>query len=159
MKRLPVVGRKVRGTAAFLVKLAAFLYVALLGCPLKCFPILPGLDPSWGYTLHRFAGSEVKFGRDVVWTFGPLGWISAPMDMGETIRFGLIFQGAAWLSLCLLVIVPTTEAIHATGPVSKAFWINLVRCRLGRENQFMTGLAQPARNPLPNTPYTGSIFL
>ena len=37
-----------------------------------------GLDPGWMYWIHRASTDGLQWGRDVVFTYGPLGWLSQP---------------------------------------------------------------------------------
>jgi hypothetical protein len=53
--------------------LAALLLAALFAIPL--LPMLPtrGLDASWAYALNVAVANHLVFGRDLIFTFGPLG--------------------------------------------------------------------------------------
>jgi len=44
-------------------------------------------------------------GRDIAWTTGPLAYLAAPMDIGNNLAHGLIFQAAmiAILHVCCLM--------------------------------------------------------
>jgi hypothetical protein len=53
--------------------------LALLGwVPLDTSPA-PGLDPSWGGALHMAAHGDLAWGRDVAFTYGPLGFLKVPV--------------------------------------------------------------------------------
>lgn len=45
---------------------------------------LAGLDGSWMATLDHFALSDVRFGRDLVYTFGPLGFLASQSSTPDT---------------------------------------------------------------------------
>ena len=61
----------------------------------------PGLDPSWRMALGYFYENGMQFGRDVVFTYGPLGFI-----MGKT-YFGLQFWSLIVGQLVLAIISAT----------------------------------------------------
>jgi hypothetical protein len=50
------------------------LYIFFAFLPLPQGPV-PGLDPSWQYALSRAAGENLAFGRDIVFTYGKLGYL------------------------------------------------------------------------------------
>ena len=43
---------------------------------------LPGLDASWVWVVNRAAADGLVWGRDLVFTYGPLAWILEPLDLG-----------------------------------------------------------------------------
>lgn len=69
--RARLTARHRRGLAAGALGTA----VGLLGMPV--FGVAPetGLDSSWAAGLHLARAQSLGFGRDVLFTFGPLGWI------------------------------------------------------------------------------------
>src|SRR5689334_3864844 len=38
-----------------------------------------GVDPSWEMGIHRALHDDLAFGRDVIWTYGPLGFLKVPV--------------------------------------------------------------------------------
>jgi hypothetical protein len=67
-----------------------------------------GLDPSWVIGLNLFAHDGFRFGRDVIFTYGPLGWVVRPLDVGAHLLVGnwarvvlhlLLLGTALWLLL------------------------------------------------------------
>lgn len=53
--------------------------VAAASCwPPRSVAALPGLDPSWRYLLTAAHGRHLRFGHDLVFTYGPLGWLFSP---------------------------------------------------------------------------------
>jgi hypothetical protein len=64
---------------------AALLYVAVATFHTDFGPIVPGLDPSWVYAINRVSETGAVFGRDVVFTFGPLGHLLVPLDFGSNL--------------------------------------------------------------------------
>src|SRR5215468_1836408 len=65
-----------------------------------------GLDPSWVIGLNLFAHDGFRFGRDVIFTYGPLGWVVRPLEVGAHLLIGnwvrvalhlLLLGTALWL--------------------------------------------------------------
>ena len=56
-----------------------FLWMAVALIPLE--PLVPdiGLDSSWAYALNLAHVQNLTFGKDVVFTFGPLGYLFYPV--------------------------------------------------------------------------------
>lgn len=63
----------------------ALLYVAVATFPGDYRTMSPGLDPSWTYALNTLSSSGALFGRDVVFTFGPLGYLLNPQHVGTNL--------------------------------------------------------------------------
>lgn len=68
------------------------------------FPAMPSmdLDPSWRMALGYFFGKGMQFGRDIIFTYGPLGFV-----MGKTFS-GLLFWSLIVGQLILAVISAST---------------------------------------------------
>ncbi len=62
--------------------LLAVLLVALTW-PITSIAPEPGPDPSWQAGLYMALGSGLQFGRDVVFTYGPLGFLHSPVLFSE----------------------------------------------------------------------------
>ena len=64
------------------------LLFVLLVAALFSYPDYPsfGLDPSWAMALGQFFHDGLQFGPDVVFTFGPLGFLFANVYMGLHFR-------------------------------------------------------------------------
>jgi hypothetical protein len=74
------------GRIAVLRRLAPLGLFALIGW--LCFPgsydvAGTGLDPSWVVGVNLFAHRGFQFGHDVVFTYGPLGFLTRPLDIGH----------------------------------------------------------------------------
>lgn len=59
-----------------------------------------GLDPSWGMGLHQAWHRGMRFGHDIVYTFGPLGFLVQPV-----IAYPAQGLAAGWLRLPLFMSV------------------------------------------------------
>jgi hypothetical protein len=78
--------------------LAALLVppIAILSWPFRTDPGVT-LDLSWEIGLHQAAAAALRFGHDVVWTYGPLGFLAFPTPfVGAT-------SALAFLAVVLLV--------------------------------------------------------
>jgi len=56
--------------------------LALLGWPYVSVAARDGLDPSWQLALRLAISDHLTFGRDVVFTYGPLGFLGYPVPTG-----------------------------------------------------------------------------
>jgi hypothetical protein len=50
-----------------------------------------GLDPSWNYAINFLPNSGFIFGRDVVFTYGPLGYLLTTSNIGQNVIYATIF--------------------------------------------------------------------
>ena len=87
----------------------------LLTFPLFYSQIRSGLDPSWQYFLNKLTVlDDYKFGKNVFFTYGPMGFLDAPMYMNRFISL-VIYTGLWGTSLILF------NRIIKTGTVSLIF--------------------------------------
>ena len=54
-----------------------------------------GLEPSWAYAVNTLPFTGRLPGRDVAFTYGPLGWLFVPATLGHHLAFALLF----WLGM------------------------------------------------------------
>src|SRR6185369_9698801 len=85
--------------AIWIIRLSAILIPALLLPPLT--PQIPssGLDSSWSMVLHYAFQRHWQFGRDIVFTFGPYGFVYTRMFDPDTYWLTL----SAWIAIALLI--------------------------------------------------------
>jgi hypothetical protein len=72
-----------------LILLIGITLLLLTAEPFLFIQVAPGLDNSWRYALN-YAVSTLKFGSDIAFTFGPLGFVLEPLNLNPsitTIRF------------------------------------------------------------------------
>ena len=90
------------------------LAVALL-VPCRIDFIRPGLDPSWIYAVNVAGSLGFKFGTDMLFTYGPLGFLSAACAVGRNIQWALLFTGILLASqlvmLSRFVLVTAAERV------------------------------------------------
>ena len=51
-----------------------------------------GLDASWLVGLNEASDRQMVYGRDIVFTYGPLGFALAPLDLGSNIQHAILFR-------------------------------------------------------------------
>jgi hypothetical protein len=105
-----------RAIAKTVAKYAAVVFVVLVAFPGDYEPVRTGLDPSYRYALNELAGSELVFGRDVAFTFGPLGYLLIPLDLGTNLPRAIV----VWLAVHALFaacLVHAARSAWSTGKV------------------------------------------
>ena len=73
-------------------------YLALIAFPYRFSPVMPGLDPSWIFAINYFFDRHIVFGRDVIWTYGPLGFLAYPQNIGVNLDIATGFQIFLWVA-------------------------------------------------------------
>src|SRR6185295_12222702 len=88
----------------------SLLYFLLVAC-IFTFPEMPGagLDPSWRMALGYMFDHGMQFGRDVVFTYGPLGFIMSNTFSG--VQFWSLIAG----QLALAIMSASTIVLLANG--------------------------------------------
>src|SRR5450432_918721 len=69
--------------------------------------VKPGLDESWAWALNAVTQTNYIFGRDVVFTYGPLGFLMCPRPIAHN------FQGASGFAVCLQAIFAALAGVLA----------------------------------------------
>jgi hypothetical protein len=88
-----------RRTALLLV--GAFLVASF---PAHFVPLKTGTDPSFWYGLNALADSSYLHGRDVVFPYGPLGFLLVPLDVHHHVVLGLVMWTLLHLALGALLL-------------------------------------------------------
>jgi len=76
------------------------LYFAVLGFAAICFlhppsffnAISQGLDPSWHIAIQMAFENNLTFGKDIIWTYGPLGFLLTRLPIGLNAPVLFIFD-------------------------------------------------------------------
>ena len=87
---------KIKDRCSFSFKALVVIYICLVSLTIRFYPISPGLDRSWVFALNFFADQNIIFGKDVFFSYGPLGYLILPMDIGSNFFNGIIFQLFIW---------------------------------------------------------------
>jgi hypothetical protein len=82
-----------------LLRVALYVYVLTVACPIRFWPIGGSVDDSWVFALNFGAAHGLAAGRDLVFTCGPLAYLVFPQDIGNNLAGGLLFQTGLWLAL------------------------------------------------------------
>lgn len=88
---------------------ALLTVIALMAFPVRYHAIGTGLDGSWAFALNWFAAHGFIHGRDVAFTYGPLGYLTLPMNVGGNLTRGILFQTGWWL----VFVAATAWAVFA----------------------------------------------
>lgn len=81
--------------------LMLFAFCALY--PVRYHPADTTLDPSWAVALNQFHVRGLIHGRDLAFTYGPLGYLTLPMPFGSNLEQGVAFQLVWWIILGALL--------------------------------------------------------
>jgi hypothetical protein len=58
-----------------------------------CFDTMKaGLDASWAIGLNEASSRHMVYGRDIIFTYGPLGFALAPLDLGSNLVHAILFR-------------------------------------------------------------------
>ena len=74
-------------------------YLSLILCPLRYCAPNRTVDNTWFFVLNHAAAHHMIFGRDIIWTWGPLAYLLVPFHLGTNLILGLAFQTALWIFL------------------------------------------------------------
>ncbi|MFM6828012.1 MAG: hypothetical protein ACKPKT_21695, partial [Dolichospermum sp.] len=84
-----------------------FIYVFIAFLPIPS-PIKMGLDPSWSYAISQAAEKQLIFGKDIIFTYGPLSYLISGTVLPENFFQIIIFR---WLIYLFLFIVSTVRIL------------------------------------------------
>ncbi|MGA8578334.1 MAG: hypothetical protein WB579_06615, partial [Bryobacteraceae bacterium] len=117
----PQTARRIGWPACFiLVFVSAFFLSGTQRPPLE-------LDPSWHAALEYATAHHLQFGTQIVFTFGPLGFLSTRTSLGHLVGARVAF-GFFWSAL--VALAATALAKRLPGWVRHAFLAWLVVCTL-----------------------------
>ena len=89
----------------------AILYTAFITFHLNLQITEPGLDPSWAWALnYAHAETDFRFGQDLVFTYGPLGFLARPQAYGSNLEQAALFAIALAALLALVMGVFAAQA-------------------------------------------------
>jgi hypothetical protein len=76
----------------------------------SCFLLVrgTGLDESWIIGLHEASRRHMIYGRDIAFTYGPLGFVLFPVDLGSNLVHAILFRlglhAIWWTSVGMLLL-------------------------------------------------------
>ncbi len=112
----------------------AFIWIALAIIPIPPQIMGTGLDPSWVYALNLAHSDHLLFGRDVVITFGPLGYLFYPIpDLVGPVPviaytwmvYTTFLAGLLWIWRALghrLTVIVSWAVLGAAMLLTEPFW-------------------------------------
>ena len=75
-------------------------------------PPTTGLDPSWHIALHLAASMDLRQGVDMVFTYGPLGFLAIPNPyIGVTTLFALLATVTIYFSLVAILLIEARRVV------------------------------------------------
>jgi hypothetical protein len=96
--------------------------VALLAWRVGMNPPGPGLDPSWNGGLTMATDQGLAFGREIVFSYGPLGFLqSRYIWFGDLGVLAFLFQAVVYVCFCLALVRALTRALPLLASALAAF--------------------------------------
>jgi hypothetical protein len=96
-------GQRLGGAGWPLISVVALVVVAL-SWPFRSLPPFT-MDVSWQVGLHQAAAQGLRFGQDLVFTYGPLGFLAWPTPFtGVTSTLAFIVSAAIYLAMVALLL-------------------------------------------------------
>jgi hypothetical protein len=102
-RQVPSPGKRASRIGTVTLKGMLLTFLALISFPYRFAPIDAGLDPSWIFAINYFFDNNFVFGKDVIWTYGPLGFLSYPLDIGANLDIATAFQIFLWAGFLLMM--------------------------------------------------------
>ena len=63
------------------------------------------LDGSYGFGSNYFSDAGFRYGSDLIFTYGPLGYLFYPEDIGNHIVIANVIRGAVWALLLVHLVL------------------------------------------------------
>ena len=82
-----------------------FLFVILWAMPWSLAKPAMGLDPSWKMAFGWAIQHHIQFGKDFIWTYGPLGFIIRPIFYPDHILWAIALSFCWFFSILLIFIL------------------------------------------------------
>jgi hypothetical protein len=76
------------------VAVLAAVYLFLITFPELPAPIVQGVDPAWVFGINEAKAQGLSFGSQIFYTYGPLGYLLSPQDIGSNLSKSLVFGTA-----------------------------------------------------------------
>jgi hypothetical protein len=117
-----VTGRLDRHAIVFALAAAA---VVVFSWPFASLAPGAGIDPSWQAALNMGAYHGLDWGRDLVWTSGPLGYLKTPLLFyGRTFEAAMVYSLAIRVATAAVLIVAIRRTLPAAVAVVVA-WLTM----------------------------------
>jgi hypothetical protein len=109
---IPGTGQSTAAPAESRRRLGGWRAILLIACVILAFPpmIYPAeadFDSGWVIGLNMAFAQHMVFGRDILFSYGPLGFVLVPMDVGSNLYHAVIWRlflhGLWWTSIWLVL--------------------------------------------------------
>lgn len=112
------------------------LIVALLGWQIGFQTPAAGLDPSWNAGLAIAAYEGLHFGTDVVFTYGPLGFLNSRIVFfGDLAALSFVYAAAVYVLFCIGLVWALRRALPSVAALVVAFvaiaWLPMPLLEIG----------------------------
>jgi hypothetical protein len=119
-----------------------FLYIFVF---MATFPkigraIETGIDPSWQYALNHFFLKNMLFGKDIMFSYGPLGFLEAPQPVGINLLIGTCYSYIIHFLIVYSGICLITSIHKKSKPVEKAVYTTIFSWALINCNNTIAGI-------------------
>ncbi|MGH2412522.1 MAG: hypothetical protein ACRDEA_02265 [Microcystaceae cyanobacterium] len=102
MEKSRLINAKLLALKLFLIAIGVYFFIAFLPFP---SPIRIGLDPSWQYAISQAAEDGLIFGKDIIFTYGPLGYLVAGVPLERNFWLITAFRLLVYFSLYTIAII------------------------------------------------------
>ena len=125
--------------AAWILAAAGLVYTFICTFPGDYTALDPGLDSSWMFALSLLAESRTYlFGKDIVFTYGPLGFLLAPREAASGVSFTLAAVFWCVLHVSLFTVLACRLRRNLTTPLLVCgAWFTLAALGLWQEHRFL----------------------
>ena len=97
-----IIIRKVNFILVLNIIFLIYFFSAFLPLP---WSITTGLDPSWSYAISQAAQQGLIFGKDIIFTYGPLGYLITGAVLDDNFLQIVIFRWSIYLLLFIIASV------------------------------------------------------
>lgn len=116
------------------INLIIFLLSAFVILPIGFFGhVNAGLDPSWQFSLHMAFENNLIFGKDYIFTYGPLGFLSTRLPFASTKPLLIISDIFLWSVFFYCIY----QALRRTDNIYQKWLIPLALLVMGNVFYFM----------------------
>ena len=110
----------------------ASVALAFATWPFESVKASPGTDHSWQLGLHLAASHGLSFGHDIVYTYGPLGFLLQPVLIGgATGTASVLVTLAAHIALCALLLRGALRSVSPPFAIAIVYAITGVLASIG----------------------------
>ena len=89
-----------------LIFILTAIFILILTFPDVGYPVKATLDGGYQYALNIIFSGRLKTGIDVIFSYGPLGFLHYPQPIGHNLAWGILFWGISkWLFISSLLLI------------------------------------------------------